>query len=50
MMCDVKFNTKEKAEECFNCLGDRAVDIWSVSYKSILYGWWVHYWPVGDRL
>ena len=43
MLCDVKFNTKEKANRCFKLLGDRAIDIFTIEYKGNAYGYWVHY-------
>lgn len=43
MILDVKFNTKEKAERCFNLLGIRAIDIFTIKYKEEVYGYFVHY-------
>lgn len=43
MILDVKFNTKEKAERCFNLLGGRAIDILTIKYKEEVYGYFVHY-------
>ena len=43
MILDVKFNTKEKAERCFNLLGDRVIDIFTIKYKEEVYGYFVHY-------
>ena len=43
MILDVKFNTREKAEKCFNLLGSRAIDIFTVEYNNEVSGFWVHY-------
>lgn len=43
MILDVKFNTREKAERCFNLLSDRAIDIFTIQYKEETYGYFVHY-------
>lgn len=43
MILDVRFNTREKAEKCFNLLGIRAIDIFTIKYKEEVYGYFVHY-------
>jgi hypothetical protein len=49
MICDVKFNTKEKANRCFKLLRDRAIDIFTITYKENVDGYWVHYCPIAKH-